>query len=105
VPKSSLLRAAASPQWWDEQQLVSHKAVARAVACSLYPHQRTVISPLRCSRLGEQRSGEIRFSTEGPSPTSSFPSLYDPRNLFFAFSAQKSRVKPQNNLTPSNKRK
>src|SRR5439155_15075270 len=38
-------------------------------------------------------------------PTPSFPCLYDPHNLFFALSAQKSHVKPKKNLTPSNKRK
>jgi hypothetical protein len=38
-------------------------------------------------------------------PIPSFPCLYIPTIYFFAISAQKSHVKPQKNLTPSNERK
>jgi hypothetical protein len=49
----------------------------------------------------EQRSGEIRFLTQSlPAATAR---LLLPLHLFFAFSAQKSHVKSQNHLNPTNK--
>src|SRR5216683_4594107 len=63
-----------------------------------YPNQRIVISTEAAHAFCERRSGEIRFSTGAPR-SNSFHCPYYRRNLFFAFSAQKTHVKPPNHLT------
>src|SRR5260370_25300988 len=58
-------------------------AVALAVACSLYPNQRIVISTEAAHASCEQRNGETSSLRSSPR-SDSFHCPYDPRNLFFA---------------------
>jgi len=72
-------------------------AVAKAFACSLPNKQRTNKEPsFRPKLLTPSVSSAAEKSASRPAlpQTNSFHLVYDRRNLFFAFSAQKSHVKP-----------
>jgi hypothetical protein len=79
-------------------------AVAFAVARSLYPNQKTVISTEAAHAFVSSSAVEKSASSPRPSTKFLIPLPLPPPQFFFShFSAQKSHVKPQNHLNPTNK--
>jgi hypothetical protein len=78
-------------------------AVAFAVARSLYPNQKTVISTEAAHAFV---SSAVEKSASSPRTLHEIPHsiAFAATAIFlFSFSAQKSHVKPQNHLNPTNK--
>jgi hypothetical protein len=65
------------------------------------PNQRTIISTEAAHAFVSGAAEKSASLIEAPR-SNSFHCVYDPWNLFFAFSAQKSHVKSKNHLNPTN---
>ena len=86
---------------WDEHCSQATMPLHLPLTVFLHPSQRTVHFDRSCSRPCEQRRGEIRLSAGGLSHKHLIPLYLRPNNLFFTFFAQKTHVKPRDDLTLS----